>query len=332
MQKTKLTLLLFLMVNMPFIVPVFAHGTGTDAPQPVQRIQGWQASDYQATLASSLTCGLCYSPEVPGVTTVGCQRHFPVERSGICNTCLFQPDSLPLLLQGGLFHTHTLASGREHTCLISAGTLLDMFTDQGLLEVLPEGREQELQNRRKENARRLKNAKAKSQIRKLQQERRILDWQIHRLPLQRQYAGFHGWISEFRTKYASLDGAREQLDALPGLCTTCGGYPQEHAERATHFRTLVTMGQAIWPSACPACLRNYAPPNTNSCATITCRNCLDHSGEATRFCIVCRRTTRGKAILYPGKPALDHSACSATMKLQVGDPGTVGSFDLCTCP
>jgi hypothetical protein len=81
-----------------------------------------------------------------------------------------------------------------------------------------------------------------------------------------------------------------------------------------------------------ACGANFLLANTDACSVITCEACMKASGEATPFCVVCRRTTRGQERLFPGKEGTDHAQCPGLMRQHATDPSAIGAYDLCTCP
>jgi hypothetical protein len=75
----------------------------------------------------------------------------------------------------------------------------------------------------------------------------------------------------------------------------------------------------------------YSLKGTGQCSILTCHRCLERSGAATRFCVVCRRTSRGEELLYPGKERFDHGHCTAAMREFADHPEDAGCFDLCDC-
>jgi hypothetical protein len=313
-----------------------------------QLTERWRPEDYKLKAKHGLTCCICFGENTAGVTTEGCDNHFSDETMGTCDSCLHSMELVPQLLGKGLYHSHDLPDGTQHNCLITAGNLLDAMAEDGTLAELDEVENfrkdqpefyalytsdpafhQKLKDQRKELRKGLQQAKTKSRHRKLLQQQRSNDSSLRRVTHLRRLAAIREWATELRSQYRAQSGRREDLAKLKALCGTCGCYPKAWAGEAAILRATAL---GTWTQSCPACGDRTTLVSTAECSIHTCRECLKASGEATRSCVVCRKTSRGDTVLFPGKPGSDHTRCVEILRAHVADPGEVGHFDVCACP
>ncbi|MGA2080212.1 MAG: hypothetical protein ABSH53_06320 [Holophaga sp.] len=312
--------------------------------------EAWNTpGDYEVAFSPALTCTICTGEREPGFTTEGCQRHFSHEPSGICKTCLSSMD-LGTFLKEGIYHDHRLPDGTEHRCLVTAGGLLEFFQGRGLAESIQElrdlqARQPQLYRRWFEDAKefaKLKselkqcrawaaNARTRSQQRNARHALRTKETEYRRVVRLRPLAGIHDWAETLAERYGAMANSRQELDQLRALCHTCGKYSREHAGLARDAAAADACKSFFWNMACPACGLIGGMPNTDNCSVVPCVNCLRSSGEGTKTCVVCRRTTRGTRVLFEGKPGFDHDHCVELMRRHVDDPGALGHFDVCQC-
>ena len=134
------------------------------------------------------------------------------------------------------------------------------------------------------------------------------------------------WAQDLRRSMKAKAVAKTGLDALPHLCRTCGKYPPVLRDFAEKLRDL----PVLWAVVCPGCATLGSFTRVDTCSKSTCGRCLERSGEATRYCVVCRQTERGARLVFPGKPGMVHGVeCVDLMRKHQDDPGSVGSFDVC---
>ena len=305
--------------------PLPAHGGAKAAPirDHDDLTHRWCKEDYEATLRDGTTCGTCMAEDVEGITTVGCVRHFPEEKAGTCLDCATRLEALKYLNKEGLRHDHVLVGG-DHSCLVGAADLLKLCD--------PEVREK-LRAESRKISRQLKSVRSSSQARRLRRMKREIDHRVRSMASEQGHPGLRGWARLVRADLAAKAPRLAEYATLQHICKTCGRYRPEAAQGVAAMAGLNNGHDAFWSQSCPACCRLKYMMNIDQCSVATCLDCMADTGVATKFCVVCRHTLRGKQVAYPGRPGFRHdfANCMELMRAHAGDPGELGAYDLCAC-
>jgi hypothetical protein len=255
---------------------------------------------------------MCGEEQKSGLTVQGCARHFATECMGSCWGCLGGEHVAKSILQGSFRHGHTLSDGTRHLCNFPPDSVLaSLEREKNLLTA---------------ESKMLKAPRHRSAHRGYRQR-----MDQRRLEVQSRLKVVTALAGKLQGGLAPMAGARAAADLTPGLCRTCGGYPRNLEGEAATLAQLATQG-ATWIHACPGCLSYTEIASTTNCSVVTCEVCLEEGGRATRYCVVCRMTSRGNQEVFPGKAGLPHPECVPVMRKHVADPGAVGAHALCTCP